>query len=343
MANTQNTPCIAVTSGEPSGIGPDICLDLVNYPSPYRIAIIGDISLLRQRAQQLSLPIQFRTFSPDLPKQIDTLDVVHIPLSEHCIPGQLNVKNAHYVLALLDHAYAGIVNHQFCAMVTAPLHKGIINDAGIPFSGHTEYLAEKSQTKKVVMMLAGGGLRVALATTHLPLKSVASHITPTLLTEVLQIIHQDLQKKFGITHPHIKIAGLNPHAGEQGHLGTEEIDFIEPLIHQLQAHLNVSGPYPADTLFQPFMLADADAVLCMYHDQGLPVLKYASFGQGVNITLGLPFIRTSVDHGTALNLAGTGQAQSSSLKAALDCAWQMVQASCAPKFDNTHTASHKQL
>ena len=210
-------------------------------------------------------------------------------------------------------------------MVTAPLHKGIINDAGIPFSGHTEYLAAISHTEQVVMMLAGNGLRVALATTHLPLKDIPATINRPLLHSVLHILHTDLKTKFGITKPTILVAGLNPHAGEQGHLGWEEIQIIEPELQSLREQgLDVRGPYPADTLFQPFLLKDADAVLAMYHDQGLPVLKYASFGQGVNITLGLPFIRTSVDHGTALDLAGTGRADHGSLLTAIQTALDMA-------------------
>ena len=237
------------------------------------------------------------------------------------------------MLQLLDTAYQGIQNGTFAAMTTAPLHKGIINDAGAGggfFSGHTEYLAEKSGTPRVVMMLAGGGLRVALATTHLPLKDVAATITRESLLETTRILHRDLRHNFGLAQPRILVAGLNPHAGEGGHLGHEENDVIIPALEEMRAAgLDIRGPYPADTLFQPFMLKDADAVLAMYHDQGLPVLKYASFGQGVNITLGLPFIRTSVDHGTALDLAGTGRADSGSLMAAVRTACEMAAAGLA--------------
>lgn len=251
---------------------------------------------------------------------------MHIPLATPCHTGQLNSANARYVLSLLDRAYSGIYQGEFAGMVTAPLHKGIINDAGIPFSGHTEYLAAISHTEQVVMMLAGNGLRVALATTHLPLKDIPAAITRPLLHSVLHILHTDLQTKFGITKPTILVTGLNPHAGEQGHLGWEEIQIIEPELQALRDQgLDVRGPYPADTLFQPFLLKDADAVLAMYHDQGLPVLKYASFGQGVNITLGLPFIRTSVDHGTALDLAGTGRADHGSLLTAIQTALDMTE------------------
>lgn len=320
-------PWIAVSSGEPAGIGPDVCLALAHHAAACPVAVLGDITLLRERAGQLGLPVRFRLFQPQVPPQAGVLDVRHVPLPEAAVPGRLSVANAPYVLRLLDVAYQGIGNGVFSAMVTAPVHKGIINRAGVPFSGHTEYLAEQSRTRRVVMMLVGGGLRVALATTHLPLHRVAEHITRESLAEVVQILHHDLQHRFGITVPRILVAGLNPHAGESGHLGREEIDIIEPVLTQLrQQGMAVEGPYPADTLFQPFMLKNADAVLAMYHDQGLPVLKYASFGRGVNITLGLPFIRTSVDHGTALDLAGSGRADSGSLKAALDCACAMVAA-----------------
>ena len=278
-------------------------------------------------------PVALRDFSPNLPPQPGTLDVWHIPLASPCEAGRLNAANSPYVLQLLDTAYQGIQNGTFAAMTTAPLHKGIINDAGAGggfFSGHTEYLAEKSGTPRVVMMLAGGGLRVALATTHLPLKDVAAAITRESLLETTRILHRDLRHKFGLAQPRILVAGLNPHAGEGGHLGHEENDVIIPALEELRAAgLDIRGPYPADTLFQPFMLKDADAVLAMYHDQGLPVLKYASFGKGVNITLGLPFIRTSVDHGTALDLAGTGRADSGSLMAAVRTACEMAAAGLA--------------
>ena len=326
-------PVIAVTGGEPAGIGADICLDLAAAKLPCRPVVLADISLLRQRAAQLGKTVALRDFSPNLPPQPGTLDVWHIPLAAPCEAGRLNAANSPYVLQLLDTAYQGIQNGTFAAMTTAPLHKGIINDAGAGggfFSGHTEYLAEKSGTPRVVMMLAGGGLRVALATTHLPLKDVAATITRESLLETARILHRDLRHKFGLAQPRILVAGLNPHAGEGGHLGHEENDVIIPALEELRAAgLDIRGPYPADTLFQPFMLKDADAVLAMYHDQGLPVLKYASFGQGVNITLGLPFIRTSVDHGTALDLAGTGRADSGSLMAAVRTACEMAAAGLA--------------
>ncbi|WP_371751524.1 4-hydroxythreonine-4-phosphate dehydrogenase PdxA [Snodgrassella alvi] len=321
----KNQLIIAVTSGEPAGIGPDICLDLASQDWPQRIVVLGDMQLLQQRAAQLNKKITIQAYQPDSNKPVSgVLEVCHIPVQVSVQAGKLNVQNAAYVLQLLDRAYTGIEQGEFAAIVTAPVHKGIINDSGIAFSGHTEYLAAKSATSQVVMMLTGGGLRVALATTHLPLRAVADTLTLELLTEVLTILHHDLQTKFGLIQPRILVAGLNPHAGESGHLGNEENDIIIPVISQLQQKgMQITGPFPADTLFQPFMLEQADAVLAMYHDQGLPVLKYASFGEGVNITLGLPFIRTSVDHGTALNLAGTGEATSSSLFAAIHAAVDM--------------------
>jgi 4-hydroxythreonine-4-phosphate dehydrogenase len=237
----------------------------------------------------------------------------------------LDNRNSRHVLALLDAAIEGCMSGTYHAVVTAPVHKGIINDAGFAFTGHTEYLADHSGTHKVVMMLAGGGLRVALATTHLPLRAVADAITPALLDEVIRILHADLQRKFGISRPRILVAGLNPHAGESSHLGHEEIDIIEPALDRLRAEgMNLVGPLPADTLFSRIRQDPCDAVLAMYHDQGLPVLKYASFGAGVNVTLGLPFIRTSVDHGTALDLAGTGRAETGSLMTAIEVALDMI-------------------
>lgn len=323
--HSMTLPVLAVTSGEPAGIGPDICLDLAAADMPCHCVILGDKHLLQQRARQLGKHINLRDYQTGVPPERGTLDVWHIPLRAPCETGRLNTANAAYVLELLDTAYNGICDGTFAGMVTAPLHKGVINDAGVPFSGHTEYLAEKSHTPQVVMMLAGGGLRVALATTHLPLKDVAAEITRPLLESVLHILHRDLQTKFGLPSPRILVAGLNPHAGEGGHLGREEIDTIIPALEKLQQQgLNVRGPFPADTLFQPFMLKNADAVLAMYHDQGLPVLKFAGFGEGVNITLGLPFIRTSVDHGTALDLAGSGKADSGSLLVAVGTALEMA-------------------
>ena len=318
-------PVFAITSGEPAGIGPDVCLDLPQFQLPARCVVLADIDLMRERARLLGKDVQIVPYQADkLPSDSNTVEVLHIPVAEPVQAGVLNVNNAPYVIDLLDRAHQGIVAGEFAGMVTAPLHKGIINDAGKPFSGHTEYLADISHTPQVVMMLAGGGLRVALVTTHLPLKDIAAQITPELLSSVIHILHNDLQHKFNIENPRILVTGLNPHAGEQGHLGHEELDVIIPTLQKLQADgLDIKGPYPADTVFEPFILKDGDAVLAMYHDQGLPVLKYASFGKGVNITLGLPFIRTSVDHGTALDLAGTGRAMSGSLQAAVEYALQM--------------------
>ncbi|WP_434779423.1 4-hydroxythreonine-4-phosphate dehydrogenase PdxA [Neisseria sp. Ec49-e6-T10] len=305
-------PILAITSGEPAGIGPDICLALAKQPLPCRCVVLADKQLLTERARQLGFNIPLVDY-PNYQVPKGSLEVLHISTRAPVQAGILDPQNAYYVLDLLNRAYEGVQNKEFNAMVTAPLHKGVINEAGIPFSGHTEYLAHISQTKKVVMMLVGGGLRVALATTHLPLKDVAQALNQHELTEVIQILHHDLKTKFGLANPRIIVAGLNPHAGEGGYLGTEEITIITPVIQKLQPTMNIQGPFPADTIFQPFLLQNADAVLTMYHDQGLPVLKYASFGKGMNITLGLPFIRTSVDHGTALDLAGTGQAKADSL------------------------------
>ena len=294
--------------------------------------VLGDKDLLRRRAALLGKQITLRDFNPHRPSenpiQQGELEVWHIPLPDVCEAGRLNPANAPYVLQLLDTACRGVSDGLFAAIVTAPLHKGVINDGRASsrfFSGHTEYLAEKGGVEQVVMMLAGGGLRVALVTTHLPLKDVAAAVTQPLIESVGRILHHDLRTKFGIAAPRILTAGLNPHAGEGGHLGHEETDTVIPALENLRAEgIDIRGPYPADTVFQPFMLKDADAVLAMYHDQGLPVLKYASFGKGVNITLGLPFVRTSVDHGTALDLAGTGKASSGSLIVAVETALEMV-------------------
>lgn len=323
---------IAITSGEPAGIGPDICLALAGENLPCRVVVLGDRNLLAQRAKQLGRDVRLWDFDANTPAPAGTLEVLHIPLNVPCQAGTLNPHNSSYVLKLLDTAYQGIHTGLFAGMVTAPLHKGVINDAKLGgfFSGHTEYLAEKAGVGQVVMMLAGGGLRVALLTTHLPLKDVAAQITQQRIVDVARILHGDLRDKFGIASPRILLAGLNPHAGENGHLGREELEEMLPALQQLQGEgMDIRGPYPADTLFQPFLLNDADAVLAAYHDQGLPVLKYASFGRGVNITLGLPFVRTSVDHGTALDLAGTGKADAGSLLEAVTVAQQMCAAQAA--------------
>ncbi len=296
---TRSKPLIAVTSGEPAGIGPELC---VRVAESYPVVVIGDRELLA-----------------GCPR------IEHVPLPEKNIPGRLNPGNSRYVLAILDRAIEGCLRGEYDAMVTAPVQKSVINDAGIPFTGHTEYLAERTHAPQVVMMLVGGGLRVALATTHLPLAEVPRAITRHSLLKVLKTVDADLRKRFRIAAPRILVAGLNPHSGESGHLGREEIDVIEPAIGAARAQgIDARGPVPADTLFVPERLRDADCALAMYHDQGLPVLKYASFGRGVNVTLGLPFARTSVDHGTALDLAGTGRADPGSLREAIELALQLA-------------------
>lgn len=321
---------IALTPGEPAGIGPDLVITLAQQPQAHEIVAIADVQLLQARAAQLGLPLQLRLVNlqePPRPTKAGELAVLPVSLVEPAESGKLNVHNAPYILHTLDAAINGCVAGDFAALVTGPVQKSVINDAGIPFSGHTEYLADKTHTHKVVMMLATEGLRVALATTHLPLKDVAAAITHDELTQVTEILQRDLQVQFGIAQPRILVCGLNPHAGEGGHLGREEIEVIEPVLETLRARgMNLIGPLPADTLFTPKYLDKADAVLAMYHDQGLPVLKYKGFGQAVNVTLGLPIIRTSVDHGTALDLAGTGKADLGSLRTALAYALAMVQA-----------------
>lgn len=319
---------IVLTPGEPAGIGPDLTLALAQLGFNSEVVVIADPVLLQQRAEQLGLPLQIRHYrreQPPQPLKPGELCVAPITLGAPCQAGTLNSANAEYVLNSLAQAIDGCLDSQFDAYVTGPVHKGIINEAGIPFSGHTEFLAERTQTKKVVMMLATEGLRVALATTHLPLRDVADAITAESLNQVISILHHDLRHQFGIAHPRILVCGLNPHAGEGGHMGREEIDVIEPVLQRFRAEgLELIGPLPADTLFTPKVLDGADAVLAMYHDQGLPVLKFKGFGKAVNITLGLPIIRTSVDHGTALDLAGKGGADLGSLLTALKYAQQMA-------------------
>lgn len=321
---------IALTPGEPAGIGPDLVIALAQQPQTHEIVVIADPDLLQSRARQLALPLSLRLLNLDEPPRATAageMVVMPVPLKEPAQPGVLNKLNAAYILNTLDKAIEGCQNNAFAALVTGPVQKSVINDAGVAFSGHTEYLADKTSTEKVVMMLATKGLRVALATTHLPLKDVAAAINETELTQVIEILHRDLQQQFGILEPRIYVCGLNPHAGEGGHLGREEIDIIEPTLNKLRTKgINLIGPLPADTLFTPKYLDHADAVLAMYHDQGLPVLKYKGFGQAVNVTLGLPIIRTSVDHGTALDLAGTGKADLGSLRTALEYAVEMVEA-----------------
>ena len=321
-----STPVIALTAGEPAGIGPDLCVMLAQQTRNWPLVVIADQSLLAQRAEQLGLPLNVLHFGvTPVTHQAGSLSVLHEPLHTHTTPGLLNPANSRYVLQTLKLALQGCLDGDFGAMVTGPINKAVINDAGIPFTGHTEFLAEHTGTPRVVMMLAGGGLRVALATTHLPLRDVAAALTRESLSHTLRILHHDLVTRFGIAEPHILVTGLNPHAGESGHLGREEIDVIEPVLARLRDDgMRLTGPLPADTLFNPARLAEADCVLAMYHDQGLPVLKFASFGAGVNVTLGLPIIRTSVDHGTALDLAGTGRAHVGSLIAAIELAAQLA-------------------
>lgn len=320
---------LALTAGEPAGIGPDVLIQLAQRGSADEWVAYADPDLLQRRACLLGLPLRLRDVgaSPG-PTAPGELAIVPVPLACAERPGQPDVRNAHYVLATLRHALDDCRTGQADALVTGPVHKGIINEAGIAFSGHTEFLAAETATSRVVMMLATARLRVALATTHLPLSQVAAAITQPLLTEVITILHADLHKHFGIREPRILVCGLNPHAGEGGHLGREEIDVIEPVLRRLRSQgMNLVGPLPADTLFTPKVLENSDAVLAMYHDQGLPVLKYQGFGEAVNITLGLPIIRTSVDHGTAFDLAGTGLAHSGSLATAIAYAADMVRRS----------------
>ncbi|HEX7030104.1 MAG TPA: 4-hydroxythreonine-4-phosphate dehydrogenase PdxA [Gammaproteobacteria bacterium] len=316
---------LAITSGEPAGVGPDICLALAARGQLGAATVLGDPALFAARARRLELDVRLLHGPLTATPAAGAMHVTPVPLTGHCEPGQLNPGNARHVLALLDAAVAGCREGRFRGMVTAPVHKGVINDAGIPFTGHTEYLADKTATPRVVMMLVAGGLRIALATTHLPLRAVADAVTADGLRETLLILSGDLRARFGIERPRILVLGLNPHAGEGGHLGTEERDVIAPVVDALNAEgFDLRGPLPADTAFTPRALEGADAVLAMYHDQGLPVLKHAGFGEAVNVTLGLPFVRTSVDHGTALDLAGTGRADAGSLRAAIALAERLA-------------------
>ena len=366
-AETAPAPLV-VTAGEPAGIGPDLCVQVAHAPpAGSTLVVLADRELLAARAAQLGLPLALPDYLPGVPAPVSLL---HLPLAMPAIAGRLDTANAGCVLAGLRRAVQGCQSGEFAGLVTGPVHKGVINDAGIPFTGHTEYLAELTGTARVVMMLVGAcqqpwmkqppdtlrsfspegvsvaserrcgtdisqgpslpfPLRVALATTHLPLRQVADAITRDGLTQTLRILVAGLQHDFGIPRPRVLVAGLNPHAGEGGHLGREEIEVIEPVLaRQRQEGMDLLGPLPADTLFQPKYLLEADAVLAMYHDQGLPVLKHASFGAGVNVTLGLPIVRTSVDHGTALELAGSGKAQAGSLLAAIRLAASMARQRC---------------
>lgn len=320
---------IAITPGEPAGVGPDLVLALAHEAWPHELVVCANQKMLAQRAKKLGIEVTFRAYNSSLPPAIHqpgTLIVDDAPLAEDVVVGELNEANGHYVLNTLERAAQGNMTGEFDAVVTGPVHKGVINRSGVSFSGHTEFFAHHANVSQVVMMLATQGLRVALVTTHIPLAYVAKAITRERLQEVTHILNEDLKHKFGIEKPRIYVCGLNPHAGEDGCLGREEIDVITPALDELREQgMDLIGPLPADTLFQDKYLNDADAVLAMYHDQGLPVLKFKGFGRSVNITLGLPFIRTSVDHGTALDLAGTGTADTGSLRTALSHAIELVE------------------
>lgn len=321
---------IAITAGEPAGIGPELLVQLAQQPQREQLIAIADPALLQQRATQLGLPLTIKHWQANQTATANAAGELWVKphtLASHCQAGELNPANADYVLQTLQDAADGCLNREYDAVVTAPVHKGVINQAGHSFSGHTEFFADCAKVKQVVMMLTSDELRVALVTTHLPLHAVPQAISKARLQQVLEILRHDLQHHFAIAEPRICVLGLNPHAGESGHMGREEIDTIEPVLAELrQRGWQLQGPLPADTAFTPKHLQQCDVVLAMYHDQGLPVLKYQGFGRAVNITLGLPFIRTSVDHGTALDLAGTGRADPGSLQAALQQAIAMVQA-----------------
>ena len=335
---------LAITPGEPAGIGPDLCIQLAQGHQAHQWVVIADPELLLQRAQQLGLALELKQFEPTqppAPSPEGQLCVYPVQLNQDAVAGQLEPDNASYVLKTLEVATQGCLDGTFDALVTAPVHKGVINDAGIRFSGHTEFLLEQTASEQVVMMLATTELRVALVTTHLPLRDVADAITPERLRQICRILDHDLRQRFGLEQPRILVCGLNPHAGEDGHLGREELDIIEPTLDQLRAEgLKLIGPLPADTLFTAHQLQRGDAVLAMYHDQGLPVLKYQGFGRAANITLGMPIIRTSVDHGTALDLAGTGKADCGSLQTAIEVAVQMIEATSASPPPPPQRESH---
>lgn len=314
---------IVLTSGEPAGIGPELCLAVARLGLPCELVCLADRDLLAERARQLGWSVTLHTYDPAVRHSSgpNALTVLHRPLAVASKPGTLERRNAHYVLGLLDRAIEGAMSGEFAAIVTAPVHKGIINDAGVAFTGHTEYLAAHTHSARAVMLLATAGLRVALATTHLPLRDVSAAITVESLLAIAEILNADLRRWWAIKTPRIAVCGLNPHAGEGGHLGDEEIRVISPAVNLMRSHgIQATGPVPADTAFVPRILAGFDAVLAMYHDQGLPVIKHAGFDRTVNVTLGLPILRTSVDHGTALDLAGTGRADPGSLVAAIELA-----------------------
>jgi 4-hydroxythreonine-4-phosphate dehydrogenase len=321
-------PCVVLSTGDPAGIGPDVVLSAARTPWAARLVAFADSKMLEARAEQLGYDVQI-TVIEDLRSvavhRAGQLSVINVPTQTPVTPGALNPDNARYVLRVLDLCATACHEGHAAAMVTAPLHKGVINDAGIPFSGHTEYLAERTGAPLPVMMLCAGTLRVALATTHLPLRAVPDAITVDRLQQVLGVLHSDLIARFNIEQPVIGVCGLNPHAGEGGHLGHEDDAVIAPALDALRSQgMQLIGPLPADTAFTPRVLDTVDAVLAMYHDQGLPVLKYAGFGDAINITLGLPIVRTSVDHGTALDLSGKGRADDGSLRAALELAIDIV-------------------
>lgn len=327
---------LALTAGEPGGIGPELCLQLALEERRPGIVVLACKHLLQDRAQMLGLAVELEDWVPGSRAATvpGRLSVMHIDGLASTVAGELDPANSAYVLETLRTAARGCLDGLFDGMVTAPVHKGVINDAGIAFSGHTEFLQGLCGVERVVMMLATDELRVALVTTHLPLKDVSAAITPERLSQVTRILDADLRKFFSIEHPRILVSGLNPHAGEGGHLGREEIDVIEPTLEKLrQEGITLTGPLPADTLFTPHWLDNADAVLAMYHDQGLPVLKFQGFGRAVNITLGLPIVRTSVDHGTALDLAGTGKADAGSLRTAIKVGEQMATSAKRETFE----------
>lgn len=315
-------PRLALTPGEPAGIGPDLVALLATADLPAELVVIADPDLLHARAQQLGRSPDLQDYVAGRPPQAGRMCVIPVKAAQPVSAGQPDPANAGYVLATLRRACEGCLAHEFAAMVTGPVHKGVINEAGIPFSGHTEYLAELCQVAQTVMLLSDGNLRVALATTHIPLRAVPAAVTRQRLETVLDILHQDLHQRFGFSAPRIAVLGLNPHAGESGHLGHEEVEIITPVIESMrqQRGWQISGPLPADTAFTADARAEYDAVLAMYHDQGLPVLKAGGFGHTVNITLGLPIVRTSVDHGTALDIAGSGRAKPGSLVCAIQSA-----------------------
>ncbi|CAM2809112.1 4-hydroxythreonine-4-phosphate dehydrogenase PdxA [Vibrio rarus] len=320
---------IIITAGEPAGIGPDLTLSLAYRDYPQQLVVCADKHMLQQRASHLGIDVELIDYcatDKPVPHRQGTLVVEHIPLAKEAVIGQLNEANGHYVLKTLERAAQGCMSGEFAAIVTGPVHKGVINRAGVAFSGHTEFFAEQSDTPMVVMMLATEGLKVALVTTHIPLAYVSKAVTAERIEQIMQILHKDMVTKFALNNPRIYVCGLNPHAGEDGCLGQEEIQTISPALDKLREQgMDIIGPLPADTIFNHKYLQDADVVLGMYHDQVLPVLKYKGFGSSVNITLGLPFIRTSVDHGTALDLAGTGKADTGSFQTALSHAIELVE------------------